>query len=176
MHIGTALAIGTGMVIGSILTVNVSEEERQKFVGRIRRKLIHLLGGEVKNNPPTTAHYSTSFRTSFNGYTYKSPKKKDINDNKVFAGDWMDLLKFETKEDAEKVLDDMKLIISGHDFCSIFALGELREKRMDYTWINYGWYKEDIENAVIEKLTSNTYGDLGKGFHYTIVLNRPILN
>ena len=164
MQIRTALAIGSGIAIGVIFGMSVSEDTKCKILGKVRKNLIYALGGEEKKNYTTfrnpTYHktYVSYSRPDYN-QKYQGRQRVDIPDPK--------LLEFDDYESADKCVGQIENFIDAFNALSICDLAHMRERVLDYKWDVYGWTKEDFIGQ--EKCIYNVNGK------YVLDIPRPKL-
>lgn len=156
MQIKTALAIGSGIAIGVILGISVSEDAKIELTGKIRKNLIHSLGGTYipkrkKPEPITYANYCNHNKNTkiYNKagcekVKYEDPTSKTKDDNA-----WEELLTFDTEEEARVFIDEMIEYVGVDEPISVHTIAMMREKHIDYTWDAYGWDYLDVSTASI---------------------------
>lgn len=164
MQLKTYLSIGTGIAVGAILGMSVTENTKYRTITRIKKKIVEALTGE-KWEPK---RYEPPKRTTYTSYCAK-PKvetKKDILDSDDPSIKTM--LLFETQQEAKDTILRMdeyfhknrSVAISVHD------LAWMRGRTVDYTLDNYGWTKEEVDEAhVVEWEPDNP---LLSGYKYKI--------
>lgn len=163
MQIKTALAIGSGIAIGVIFGMGVSEDTKCKVLGKIRNKLIYMLGGEVKKNPATRSH-----PTYYTTYKESNPfERRDIPDKKLTL--------FKTEEEAQKCFDEMIKLTEAFKTCSVHDLAKIRGKSLDYTWDNYGWDNVSLSFAEIDEVIGDDPLQEDNEEQYKLVLPKPKL-
>lgn len=154
MQIRTALAIGSGIAIGVIFGMGVSEDTKCKVLGKVRKKLIYALGGEEKKN--YTTFRNPTYHTTYASYAKnakKEPKKVDIPDQ--------DLLKFDSYDEAEECVGSIENIIENFKCFTVTDLARQRNRTLDYTWDAYGWEIEDLKGRIdINKINGKFILDL----------------
>ena len=154
VQIRTALAIGSGIVIGVILGMGVSEDTKCKILGKIRKKLIYALGGEDKKN--YTAFRNPTYHGTYASYVKnakKEPKKIDIPDQ--------DLLKFDSYDEAEECVNAIEIQIMRFKCFTVIDLAHYRNRALDYAWDAYGWEMEDLKGRIdITKISGKFILDL----------------
>ena len=151
MQIRTALAIGSGIAIGVIFGIGISEDTKCRILGKVRKKLIYALGGEEKKN--YTTFRNPTYHKMYASYAKKEPKKVDIPDQ--------DLLKFDSYDEAEKCVGTIESEIKNFKCFTVIDLAHCRNRALDYTWDAYGWEMEDLKGRIdINKINGKFILDL----------------
>lgn len=145
MQLKTYLSIGTGIAVGVIFGMGVSEKTKSQVLTKVKKKIVEALTGE-KWEPK---RYAPPKRTTYASY-YAKPKveiKKDIlnSDDSTIKT----ILLFETQQEAKDTILRMDEYFT-HSvvlFLSVHDLAWMRGRPIDYTWDNYGWTKEEVDEA-----------------------------
>ena len=145
MQLKTYLSIGTGIAVGVIFGMGVSEKTKTQVLTKVKKKIVEALTGE-KWEPK---RYEPPKRTTYASYCAK-PKveiKKDILDSDDSSIKTM--LLFETQQEAKNTILKMdEYLNKAHrDVLSVTDLAWIRGRTVDYTWDNYGWTKEEVDEA-----------------------------
>ena len=156
MQIKTAFAIGSGIAIGVIFGMCISEDTKCRILGKVRKNLIYALGGEEKKkyttfrNPTYHTTYASYSRPDYN-QKYQGRQRVDIPEP--------ELLEFDNYESADKCV--------GQIINFICDLAHMRERVLDYKGDVYGWTKDDFVGQ--EKCIYNVSGK------YVLDIPRPKL-
>lgn len=136
MQIRTALAIGVGIAIGTIVGMGVSEKTKEKAILSVKKSLIYVLTGE-KWQPKRKQPYE-----KMNYDAYK--KVYEINHDAVRK-----VLEFDSEEDARKCINEVQAYLEKTKYLviSVLDLGKLRKMEFDYTTDFYGWTRFDWEKV-----------------------------
>jgi hypothetical protein len=165
MQIKTAIAIGSGVVIGTMIGMCVDEDKKIKLIDRLKKKLIYAMTGE-EWKPKKCDPYKPSY-TSYNGL-YKEKVQKKKKDDEFTASLLLNyLLTFETYELASDFLLECKKYLDTYNHISVHDLAMMANKHVNYTWDAYGWTKKRFLDYVSIKEVD--------GGMYRLLLSDPIL-
>lgn len=153
MQIKTAFAIGTGITVGVLIGMRVSDDTKCKIFGKIRKKLIYALGGEEKKN--YTTFRNPTYHTTYKNYASVS-KEKDQGKKRVDIPD-QELLKFDDYKSAVECLAMMKYRTANSGVVSVHDLARFRGKSLDYTWDAYGWRECDLIDIDVPSMVEEKY-------------------
>ena len=143
MRLKTYLSIGTGIAVGVIFGMGVSEKTKSQVLTKVKKKIVEALTGEKWESK----RYEPPKRTTYASYCAK-PKveiKKDILDSDDHSIKTM--LLFETQQEAKDAILRMDELLQSSAVLSVNDLAWMRGRPVDYTWDKYGWTKEEVDEA-----------------------------
>ena len=145
MQLKTYLSIGTGIAIGAIFGMGVSEKTKSQVLTKVKKKIIEALTGE-KWEPK---RYEPPKRTTYASYY---SRKDNENRESEYSNERdqiiQKLLEFDNENEAKDILEQMKQFADSYKVMSVCDLANMRGKHIDNTWDVYGWEQEAIKNAI----------------------------
>lgn len=145
MQLKTYLSIGTGIAVGVIFGMGVSEKTKSQMLTKVKKKIVEALTGE-KWEPK---RYEPPKRTTYASY-YCNKKDNENQESKYSSScDLIQkLLEFDSEDEAKDILEQMKQFVDSYKVMTVCDLANMRGKHIDYTWDVYGWEQEAIKNAI----------------------------
>lgn len=144
MQLKTYLSIGTGIAVGVIFGMGVSEKTKSQVLTKVKKKIVEALTGE-KWEPK---RYAPPKRTTYASYYNRKDDENQESNYSDSCDQIQKLLEFDSEDEAKDILERMKQFVNSYKVMTVCDLANMRGKHIDYTWDVYGWEREDLKHAM----------------------------
>ena len=168
MQIKTAIAIGTGVVIGTFIGMGVDEDKKIRIINQFKKKLIYAMTGEEWKPKMYVPSKDPHRRTTYSDiYKTKNPENKESNVDDDGYRFIENLLTFDDEIQANDIKNGLKELLNEYGYFTVTDVALSRGKDIDFRWKDYGWTNTMIQDGIIMILSIDK--------KYVIVLPNPKL-